>query len=91
VAQGRGITRIVRRGWCPAWGSSAPAAAAVREGGQHGTYEIQSAGRIRLAFANGSVSVRTIGIGIGIGAGGRPDAAGAGLLLDDVNFSRNDG
>jgi hypothetical protein len=56
---------------------------------QHGTYEVQSGGRVRLAFANGSVSVRTIGIGIG--AGGRPDAAGTGLLLDDVNFYKDDG
>jgi hypothetical protein len=52
-------------------------------------YEVQSGGRIRLAFADGSVSVRTIGIGIG--AGGRPDAAGEGLLLDDVNFYKDDG
>lgn len=55
---------------------------------QHGTYEVQSGGRIRLAFADGSLSVRTIGIGIG--AGGRPDAAGEGLLLDDVNFYKDD-
>lgn len=56
---------------------------------QHGTYEVQNGGRIRLAFADGSVSVRTIGIGIG--TGGRPDAAGTGLLLDDVNFYKDDG
>jgi hypothetical protein len=55
---------------------------------QHGTYEVQAGGRIRLAFADGSVSVRTIGIGIG--AGGKPDAAGVGLLLDDVNFYKDD-
>jgi hypothetical protein len=41
-----------------------------------------------VAFADGSVSVRTIGIAIG--AGGRPDAVGEGLLLDDVNFYRDD-
>jgi hypothetical protein len=29
-------------------------------------------------------------IGIGIGAAGRPDAAGEGLLLDDVNFCKDD-
>ena len=55
---------------------------------QHGTYEVQAGGRIRLAFANGSVSVRTIGIGIG--KDGKPDAAGVGLLLDDVNFYVDD-
>jgi hypothetical protein len=55
---------------------------------QHGTYEIQSGGRIRLAFADGSVSVRTIGIAIG--KDGRPDPAGEGLLLDDVNFYVDD-
>lgn len=47
-----------------------------------------SGGRIRLSFADGSVSVRTIGIGIG--KNGRPDAAGEGLLLDDVNFYVDD-
>jgi hypothetical protein len=41
-----------------------------------------------LAFADGSGSMRTIGIGIG--AGGKPDAAGVGLLLDDVNFYKDD-
>jgi hypothetical protein len=55
---------------------------------QHGTCEVQSGGRIRLAFADGSVSVRTIGIGIG--KAGRPDAAGEGLLLDDTNFYKDD-
>ena len=55
---------------------------------QHGTYEVQSGGRIKLTFANGSVSVRTIGIGIG--KDGKPDAAGVGLLLDDVNFYKDD-
>jgi hypothetical protein len=55
---------------------------------QHGTYEVQAGGRIKLAFANGSVSVRTIGIGIG--KDGKPDAAGVGLLLDDVNFYKDD-
>jgi hypothetical protein len=57
---------------------------------QHGTYEVQSGGRIRLSFADGSVSVRTIGIGIGIDKDARPDAAGEGLLLDDVNFYADD-
>jgi hypothetical protein len=51
---------------------------------EHGSYEIQSNARIRLLFADGSVSVRTIGIQLA--KDGRPDPAGAGVLLDDTNF-----
>jgi hypothetical protein len=56
---------------------------------QHGTYEVRAGGRIRLAFADGSVSVRTIGIGLA--KDGKTDPAGVGLLLDDVNFYKDDG
>jgi hypothetical protein len=44
---------------------------------QHGSYEVLSRGRIRLSFADGTVSVRTIGI---------EQPAAKGLLLDDTNF-----
>jgi hypothetical protein len=48
---------------------------------QRGTYEAQGRGRIRLAFADGTVSVRTIGI---------EQPAAKGLLLDDTNFYPDD-
>jgi len=59
-------------------GSGAPFTAAWNAPpDQHGTYEVLSRGRIRLSFADGSVSVRTIGI---------EQPAAKGLLLDDTNF-----
>ncbi|MBB4662325.1 hypothetical protein [Conexibacter arvalis] len=50
---------------------------------QYGRYEILSGARIRLAYADGSVVVKTIGIEL---RRGRPDPSREGLLLDDTNF-----
>jgi alpha-galactosidase-like protein len=55
---------------------------------ERGTYEIQSRGRIRLAFADGTIRVETIGIQRN--EQGKPDPVNTGLLLDDTNFYPED-
>ncbi|MGE4427088.1 MAG: hypothetical protein AB7G37_11605, partial [Solirubrobacteraceae bacterium] len=51
---------------------------------EYGTYEVLGRGRIRLAYADGTVTVETIGIQRD--ARDRPDPEGEGLVLDDINF-----
>jgi hypothetical protein len=66
-------------------GSGAPFVGVVNyPPSERGTYEIESRGRIRFAFADGRTEVETIGIERN--EQGKPDAVGAGLLLDDTNF-----
>lgn len=54
----------------------------------YGTYKVLSRGRIRFSYADGSRRTHTIGIEVD--RRGRPAAATEGLLLDDVNFYRDD-
>ena len=51
---------------------------------EHGTYEIQSRGRVVFRYADGTVKTHTIGIMRD--KRGRPAPATEGLLLDDTNF-----
>jgi hypothetical protein len=56
---------------------------------QRGTYEVLSRGRLRLAYANGKVEVRTIGI-YRDPKTGSADPATDGLWLDDEPFFKDD-
>jgi len=51
---------------------------------EHGTYDVQAGGRVRLAFADGTVKDRTFAIQTD--KAGRPDPVNEGLMLDEDNY-----
>ena len=52
---------------------------------QHGNYAIEPRGRIRLAFADGTVQTKTIAVLLD--SAGKPDPVNAGFLLDSDYFT----
>lgn len=52
---------------------------------QHGTYEVLAGGKIRLAYADGTVKEETFAIDTNATTG-QPDALGEGVLVGETNF-----
>ena len=55
---------------------------------EHGTYEVQAGGKIRLAYADGSVKEHTFAIQTD--KAGNPDPATEGVFLDEDNFYKDE-
>ncbi|WP_445151231.1 CARDB domain-containing protein [Baekduia sp. Peel2402] len=55
---------------------------------EHGTYEVLAGGKIRLAFADGTVKEHTFAIQTD--KAGNPDPGGEGVFLDEDNFYKDE-